>query len=208
MSFRLGEVVAGRFDDPGGYLVEVELVGLNGEVGALFVERDSSLEQFSDCPSGVFVIEKRTVVVAGGSVMDFLGAGDEPDDVAHFSEELTVFLADDDAASGGNDVSGLLEKRSEKGGFHVAKGILALFFENFRNAASLLFLDQLVGIDDGIAQGLGQAAPDGGLACSHETYEDDVLRHADGEKTSFLIRFMKLYLLKIRRGHEISRRRL
>lgn len=207
MSFRLGEIVAGRFDDPGGNLVEVQLVGFNGEVGAFFVERDSGLEQFSDCPGGVFVIEKRTVVVAGGSVVDFFGAGDEPDDVTHFSEELAVFLADNDAASGGNDVSGLREKRSEKSGFHVAKGILAFFFENFRNAASLLFLDQLVGIDDGIAQGFGQAAPDGGLACSHETYEDDVLRHADGEKSSFLIRFMKLYLLKIRRGHEISRRR-
>ena len=139
--------------------------------------------------------------------MNFLGAGDEPDDVAHFSKELAVFLADDDAAAGGNDVSGLIEKRPEKGGFHVAKGILALFFEDFRNAASLLFLDQLVGIDDGIAQDLGQAAPDGRLACSHETYEDDILRHADDEKSSFLIRFMKLYLLKIRRAHEISRRR-
>ena len=65
--------------------------------------------------------------------------------------------------------------------------------------------DELVGIDDGKVQGLGEAAPDRGLARSHESDEDDVLRDVDGEKTSFLIRFMKRYLLKICRGHEISR---
>lgn len=79
----------------------------------------------------------------------------------------------------------MLEEGAEEFGFQDAEGWLAVFSEDFRNTATLLLDDHLVGVDEWIPKGLGKVSSNGGLARSHEADENNVPLHVDVQKSSF-----------------------
>lgn len=172
------EVVAGGLDDAGGDFVEGEVVGLDAEVGGVAVERGADFEEFADGAFGVGGVEEGAVGVARGAVEDFGRFGDEPDDVAEFAEELAVFFPAYDPAAGRDDVTGVLVEGVEDIGLDVAEGFLTFGGEDFGDGAALLFDDEVVGVGERVAEGLGKVSSDGGLTGSHKSDEDNVPLHA------------------------------
>lgn len=110
---------------------------------------------------------------------------DEPDDVTEFSKELTIFGAANDSPTSGNNMAGVFDKRFEEFGFHVAKRFLTVFFENCGNGAALLLDNELVGVNERVAKGLGEFSPNRGLPRSHKSDEDNVLLHTLGKTLPF-----------------------
>lgn len=139
--------------------------------------RGALVEEFGDGALGVVVIEEGSVGVPRGALEDLAGFGDEPDDVSELPEDLAVFLSDDDAAAGGDDGAFVIEEVGEDGGFAVAEGGFAFVCKDGGNGFAGFFLDEVVGIDEGVVEHLGQFATDGGLTSPHESDQHDVLRH-------------------------------
>ena len=96
-------VVAGALDDAGGDFGELEVGGFEDEVGAFAVAGVALFEHESDGLLGILRLQKGPFFIAGGAFENGFGLGDEPDHEAEFAEELTVFLAQDKTAAGGDD---------------------------------------------------------------------------------------------------------
>ena len=177
ISLEEGEEVAAGFDDAGGDFGEGEGVGFDFFVSGFLVEGDAVVEEGADGVLGVVIVEEGAVAVAGGAAEDFLGGDDEPDDVAELAEEEAVFGAFDDAAAGGDDLALLffVEEGLEDGAFVVAEGGFALGGEDFGDGVAGALDDEVVGIDEGVVEDVGEFAADGGLAGAHEANEDNVL---------------------------------
>lgn len=182
-------MVAGGFDNPGGDFVETEIVGFDPKVCGVAVEGSADFQKLPDGALGVVVVQERAIGVSRGAFEDLGRAGDEPDDVSEFAKKAAVFLPSDNPSSGGDDVARVLVEGAEQVGFEIAKGLLSICFENFGNGPALLLDDQVVGIDERVAKGLGKVSPDSGLTRSHESNEDDVPLHALGKKSTFLNSF-------------------
>ena len=197
-------MIARGFDDASGDFVEREVVSFDTDVGGIAVEWCTDTKKIVDCFFGIVVVEKRAICVPRSSFQDFSRVCDEPDDVAEFSKELAVFGAANDSSAGGNNMAGVFNERFEEFGFHVAKRFLTIFFENCWNGAALLLDNELVGVNERVAEGLGEVSPKCGLSRSHKSDEDNVLLHTLGKTLPFWIRFAKLYLLNILRGHKTS----
>lgn len=172
------EVVAGGLDDASGDFVEGEVVGLDAEVGGVAVERGSDFQEVADGAFRIGGVKEGAVGVARGTVKDFGRLGDEPDDVAEFAEKFSIFFPSDDATAGGDDVAGVFVEGMEDVGFDVAEGLLAFGGEDFGNGAALLFDDDVVRVDERVAESLGKVSSDGGLTGSHKSDEDNVPLHA------------------------------
>lgn len=154
-------------------------------MGGIAVKRGADFEEVPDCFFRIFVIEERSVGIPGGSLEDFGRAGDKPHDVAEFPEKLAVFGPADDSAAGGDDVPGVSIERLKEFGLHVAEGLFTLFLKDLRDGPPILLHDEVVGVNERVAEGLGEISSDGGLSRSHKSDEDNVLLHAPGKTLPF-----------------------
>ena len=134
---------------------------------------------------GIVVVKERAICVPRGSLQDFNRVCDQPDDVTEFSKELAIFGAANDSPASRNNMAGVFNKRLEEFGFHVAKPFLTVFFENCGNVAALLLDNELVGVNERVAEGLGEVSPNCGLPRSHKSDEDNILLHTLGKTLPF-----------------------
>ena len=117
--------------------------------------------------------------------MGFAGAGEddggrrvEPDDIAEVFEEGAVFGAANDTAAGGDDAAGGggIGEFLEQGGFHIAEGGFAVGGEDFRDGFAGALFDDLIHIDERVAEALLEGTADGGFAAAHKADDDDIFR--------------------------------
>ena len=173
-----GEVVAGAFEDTAGDFAGVEASGFDFDVGSGIIHGLTLGEEGFDFFAGVLGVEERPVAVAAGAFEDDIDGGLEPDDVAEVPEQAAVALAGDDAAAGGNDAARGVGGGEfvEHGGFESAEVVFAAGGEDFGDGETGFLLDELVGIDERVAEQVFEFPADGGFPTAHEADQDDVFR--------------------------------
>ena len=170
-------MVAGALDDAGDDLGELEVGGLQDEVSAFAVAGVALFEHETNGFLWVFGLKKRALAIARGAFENCFGLRDEPDDEAEVTEEVAVFLPQNNAAPGGNDalVAFVVFEITQGFGFEVAEVLFSFGFEDFGDGAFLLRDDPCVGVDERVAEGFGKLATDGRLSCAHESNQYQVL---------------------------------
>lgn len=178
-------MIARGLNDASRDLVEREVVSFDFNMGRVTVERYTVTKKVADRFFGIVLLKERAVCVPRGSLQYFSRVSNEPDDVTEFAKELAVFGAANDSTASGDNMAGVFNERFQDFGFHVAKRLLTFFFEYFGNGATLLLYNELVSVNERIAEGLGEVSPNCGLSRSHKSDEDNVLLHTLGKTLPF-----------------------
>ncbi len=150
--------------------------GVGGQLGEAPIVRAAFGKQFDDPLPRVRDRQERTFggrLVLGDAIEDLVGCGDEAEDASVAGQAGDVVGVEHQAAAGRDHQS---VAGGELGG-EFALDLSESFFpsrsEDLGNLAVAL-LDQLIGVDELVAEMFGEEATDGRLASAHETGEHDV----------------------------------
>jgi hypothetical protein len=155
-------------------LFERTLIGLDEHV-RLAVKGIAPGEQFADFAQWIGGLQQGPMGLRPHPFPDDFGRGPQANNQGMGFKTGQIGRVGNETAAGGNDRLLPLAQIPDHLLFQLAKGVLALLFENFLDGHAALGFDEFVGVNKRELQRLGGEAADGRFAGAHESDQGEIL---------------------------------